>query len=424
MHKTFLQHSHRHIGSVAVQLCIALSFIVVGSSASASPAQRFADDVINAGLVSTAGVSKVIDTPVSDKTQSLQSQCVDGSWRGTPLVARYRITNYSVAKRFVSTPPGIDQMSSDAAVSDKPLQTSLHQLVMADDLLSSLPVDASTTSEFVLWREGDIQQRAAHEHPKPAITEVWNKPSDYLLRRSRHFDAHRRAIEFEPFNIKPSQKTNNSTRSGTGAVASGAQSAEGAPVPSATDVWLQKYYLAFQLPDATAPTLHPDGYLQLLKQGVASGADTSLLDALNNRQPCDELKVIHDLRERYTSEMVWDESIRLPVYMQTVRDNSAPLDFTQAENKRNNVGALSLISRWVLVGLETDQAIIKDRFAAWDSHETTDFADIGDNESDPFLMRMITLGFISHGASGFYDASGNMISSGTGHYHPPVPGAQ
>lgn len=48
---------------------------------------------------------------------------------------------------------------------------------------------------------------------------------------------------------------------------------------------------------------------------------------------------------------------------------------------------------------------------------TTDFSDIGDNESDPFIRKMINLGFVEHGASGFYDAAGNALQGEHDHHH-------
>ncbi len=47
----------------------------------------------------------------------------------------------------------------------------------------------------------------------------------------------------------------------------------------------------------------------------------------------------------------------------------------------------------------------------------TDFADVGDNEADPFLAKMINQGFVAHGASGFYDANGTPLSGGHTHQH-------
>ncbi|MCL1138985.1 hypothetical protein [Shewanella pneumatophori] len=51
------------------------------------------------------------------------------------------------------------------------------------------------------------------------------------------------------------------------------------------------------------------------------------------------------------------------------------------------------------------------------NYRDMDFADVGDNESDPFIAQMIHQGFIQHGSSGFYDSHGNALSSGAGHQH-------
>ena len=52
------------------------------------------------------------------------------------------------------------------------------------------------------------------------------------------------------------------------------------------------------------------------------------------------------------------------------------------------------------------------------NYRDLDFADVGDNESDPFIAEMIHQGFIQHGNSGFYDSQGNQLSSNSqGHQH-------
>ena len=68
-----------------------------------------------------------------------------------------------------------------------------------------------------------------------------------------------------------------------------------------------------------------------------------------------------------------------------------------------------------LATVEFDKAAVLQEFTNWDNYQTTDYADIGDNESDPFLAKMINLGFIEHGASGFYDASGKALGGGHSH---------
>jgi hypothetical protein len=70
--------------------------------------------------------------------------------------------------------------------------------------------------------------------------------------------------------------------------------------------------------------------------------------------------------------------------------------------------------RWQLEDIVTDTRKIDAAFALREQYQMTDYADIGDNESDPFLLRMINLGFVSHGASGFYNQQGQAMG---GHHH-------
>jgi hypothetical protein len=54
-------------------------------------------------------------------------------------------------------------------------------------------------------------------------------------------------------------------------------------------------------------------------------------------------------------------------------------------------------------------------FALRDDYRTIDYADIGDSEDDPFVRKMIRMGFVSHGASGFYDEHGHALDGGHNH---------
>jgi len=71
----------------------------------------------------------------------------------------------------------------------------------------------------------------------------------------------------------------------------------------------------------------------------------------------------------------------------------------------------------VLTASNHNQQKVKAQFAEWDNYQTTDYADIGDNENDPFLAKMINQGFVEHGASGFYDAQGNQLQGSHKHHH-------
>ncbi|XQW85125.1 hypothetical protein ACOYR1_18700 [Thalassotalea piscium] len=70
---------------------------------------------------------------------------------------------------------------------------------------------------------------------------------------------------------------------------------------------------------------------------------------------------------------------------------------------------------WLLNEKIDSIAQIENVFKKYENYEMTDFADIGDNESDPFLRKMIHLGFIEHGGSGFYDAEGHQLSTNIHH---------
>ena len=70
---------------------------------------------------------------------------------------------------------------------------------------------------------------------------------------------------------------------------------------------------------------------------------------------------------------------------------------------------------WTLQSTVEDRQQVAAQMTLRDSYQATDFADIGDNESDPFLLGMINLGFIEHGTSGFYNTEGKEIGEGRHH---------
>lgn len=67
------------------------------------------------------------------------------------------------------------------------------------------------------------------------------------------------------------------------------------------------------------------------------------------------------------------------------------------------------IISYTLSEIITDDKQINEKFLSWGSYQATDYADIGDDHSDPFLLKMVNLGFIEHGASGFYNSDGSAI---------------
>jgi len=83
--------------------------------------------------------------------------------------------------------------------------------------------------------------------------------------------------------------------------------------------------------------------------------------------------------------------------------------------KTYTVKSASAKVKWELQNIHSETSQVKKIFATRSNYYTTDYTDVGDNESDPFLMKMINLGFVAHGASGMYDQHGNALDSRHGH---------
>ena len=70
---------------------------------------------------------------------------------------------------------------------------------------------------------------------------------------------------------------------------------------------------------------------------------------------------------------------------------------------------------WQLQTVHNNAQEIQQLIALRQAYQSTDYADIGDSESDPFLAKMIHLGFIQHGHNGAYDSQGHPLKSAHGH---------
>lgn len=96
------------------------------------------------------------------------------------------------------------------------------------------------------------------------------------------------------------------------------------------------------------------------------------------------------------------------------------IELTWAANKKllesMHISKPSSSQTIVLQSVNFNKQNVQQQFAVWDNYQTTDYADIGDNENDPFLAKMINLGFIEHSATGFYDANGKAMHGGHGHH--------
>jgi hypothetical protein len=77
--------------------------------------------------------------------------------------------------------------------------------------------------------------------------------------------------------------------------------------------------------------------------------------------------------------------------------------------------AAGKVSHWEILSFHHDLLKITEAFESRDRYLSTDYADIGDNETNPFLIKMINLGYVSHAHSGFYNTEGHDM--GDSHDH-------
>ena len=77
----------------------------------------------------------------------------------------------------------------------------------------------------------------------------------------------------------------------------------------------------------------------------------------------------------------------------------------------------TILESWSLQSVQLDSDKISHFFKSRHSYFSTDFADIGDDHTDPFLTKMMNLGFIEKGASGIYDTQGNPMMNKNAHSH-------
>lgn len=215
-----------------------------------------------------------------------------------------------------------------SAASDNPSHplTAEYQIQTIDKHTGKVLKQTSLT----LWRDS---HRVAHHYPQTQITEGWERVSDKLIKPTRYFDQHQRAIEYQPGEaVHGKKETDYSSRN---------QLISNSILASLTlEATLQQQYGVQQ---------HFTGH---------NGTKAITLDWLPQQKLIRKLEIAG----KHTSML------------------------------------------WQLKQLTRDQKTVTAFFKQRDNYQGTDFADIGDDHTDPFLTQMVHLGFIEHGASGFYQA--------------------
>ena len=118
-------------------------------------------------------------------------------------------------------------------------------------------------------------------------------------------------------------------------------------------------------------------------------------------QGCDKLEHYQQQTNTKTVDIWWFPAKKLVQRISTVLSDKG-----ESADKAVN---------WQLTEVTYDNKMIQQQLDTFSTYQSTDFADIGDNESDPFFRKMINLGFIEHSASGFYDSEGHSLSSAHQH---------
>ena len=192
-----------------------------------------------------------------------------------------------------------------------------------------------------LWRNEGV---VAHRYPQTQITEAWELVNASLIKPTRYFDAHARAIEYQPGEkVHGKSETNWSFRN----------------------------------------QLFSDELIATMTETSRTGSGCNTLITFERE----------DNGTRLT--LIWQPALKLAT------------SFT-AESTHQSV-------HWTLTNTEFDKQQIEQFFAARYAYQSTDFADIGDDHTDPFLTRMVHQGFIEKGASGYYNSDGDALQGGHQH---------
>jgi hypothetical protein len=216
--------------------------------------------------------------------------------------------------------------------------------------------NAKEKNSLTIVRSGN---RVAYS--RDGLTEVWEKTSNDQIKLYKYFNQHKRGIEYQPIDIVNSEQID----------------------------WLAKRQLVSE---------NFLNQFMLVKQKNKNCKQYHLYQAKTNDEK--QLKINNKNRKESIEKLkiVWLSNLRLPESMQHRRDN--------------------VKMSWKLVGLENQLDKITDYLQKLDNYPLIDYSDIGDNESDPFLQKMINLGFVAHSDPFYYSGKNGIYkNSSEPHVH-------
>ncbi|WP_246601182.1 hypothetical protein [Alteromonas antoniana] len=201
--------------------------------------------------------------------------------------------------------------------------------------------ETQKTLAMNLWRDNN---NVAHQYPQTQITEAWTLVRNTLIKPTRYFDGHQRAIEYQP-----------------------GESIHG----EVESDWPYRYQLVSET------------FFDQLTKVSESGSG------------CEVIQTFEKNTDDGIVSLSWLPALNLIS------------SFT--------VSQAGIEKHWSLNSVSHDKTMIDAFFDARADYKSTDYADIGDDHTDPFLTNMVNQGFIEAGASGFYNQHGQAISGGHSH---------
>ena len=126
---------------------------------------------------------------------------------------------------------------------------------------------------------------------------------------------------------------------------------------------------------------------------------------------------LKDSMQRYA--VVGEDCALVEKYKLNTSKGHIELEWMPAQHLVKNLSVTKegVVLTWSLENIITDSNRIHGVFKSRGRYQTTDYIDIGDNESDPFLLKMMHLGSTAQGSSWVYETSGYTAGNLTPHAH-------
>jgi|TARA_Y100000296_G_scaffold73262_1_gene90560 hypothetical protein len=243
------------------------------------------------------------------------------------------VSTYSLAQGYDSQP----EKKTSAVHSCKKDSANLHAKY---EISIRRPSNKLDTTSLHLWRNDN---KVAHQYPDTNITETWTLVKNRLIKPTRYFDAHQRAIEYQPGETIHGKKE--------------------------TD-FSYRYQLI------------SDKLISAMKLESKDGKGCNAVEHYTLQNGHEKFK------------LSWLPRLKLVEFFSVDRNGYR--------------------REWKLANVDFNDDT-KSFFSKRQDYQSTDYADIGDDHTDPFLTKMVTQGFIEAGASGYYDEHGHSI--GETHVH-------